>query len=230
MNTHLRAVKMTLKGKNPVSLDQLSIRGNNVRYVILPDSLNLDTLLVDDTPKQKTATVGTCAAAAVVPLPWPRQVAASVDGTVGIVTDGAPVLVAPWRLRVRGRERSNEVRFCFSLHRQTRPPPLHGSRLTRSVSRLTHCLVPQNVVPYVTLSGHGFPGAAGGTCSHFRTCRFPARCVTTLLRAAPLSSCPFSTAAARGGIAARGARGRGARGGSRGAPRGGRGRGMRGGR
>lgn len=53
MNTHLRAVKMTLKGKNPVSLDQLSIRGNNIRYVILPDSLNLDTLLIDDTPKQK---------------------------------------------------------------------------------------------------------------------------------------------------------------------------------
>ena len=28
------------------NLDTLSIRGNNIRYYILPDSLNLDTLLV----------------------------------------------------------------------------------------------------------------------------------------------------------------------------------------
>lgn len=53
MNTHLKSVKLQLKGKNPVSLDHLSIRGNNIRYYILPDSLNLDTLLVDDTPKLK---------------------------------------------------------------------------------------------------------------------------------------------------------------------------------
>jgi hypothetical protein len=53
MNTHMKSVKLTLKGKNPVSLDHLSVRGNNVRYFILPDSLNLDTLLVDDTPKVK---------------------------------------------------------------------------------------------------------------------------------------------------------------------------------
>ena len=53
MNTHLKNVKMTLKGKNPVSMDHLSVRGNNIRYYILPDSLNLDTLLVDDAPKIK---------------------------------------------------------------------------------------------------------------------------------------------------------------------------------
>ena len=53
MNTHLKSVKMTLKGKNPVTLDTLSIRGNNIRYYILPDSLNLDTLLVDTAPKTK---------------------------------------------------------------------------------------------------------------------------------------------------------------------------------
>lgn len=53
MNTHLKSVKLQLKGKNPVSMDHLSIRGNNIRYYILPDSLNLDTLLVDDTPKIK---------------------------------------------------------------------------------------------------------------------------------------------------------------------------------
>ncbi len=55
MNTHLKTVKMTLRGKNPVSLEHMSIRGNNIRYVILPDTLNLDNLLQDTTihPKRK---------------------------------------------------------------------------------------------------------------------------------------------------------------------------------
>ena len=57
MNTYLRNVKATVKGKNPVSQDFLSIRGNNIRYYILPDSLNLDTLLVDDTPKHALSRV-----------------------------------------------------------------------------------------------------------------------------------------------------------------------------
>ncbi len=33
MNTHLKAVKLTVKNKNPIPLEQLSIRGNNIRYV-----------------------------------------------------------------------------------------------------------------------------------------------------------------------------------------------------
>ena len=53
MNTHLKTVKLTLKGKNPVTLDHLSVRGNNIRYYILPDSLNLETLLVEETPRVK---------------------------------------------------------------------------------------------------------------------------------------------------------------------------------
>jgi small nuclear ribonucleoprotein D1 len=53
MNTHLKAVKMTIKNRNPVQLESLSIRGNNIRYFILPDSLPLETLLIDDTPKSK---------------------------------------------------------------------------------------------------------------------------------------------------------------------------------
>ena len=52
MNTHLKTIKLIPKGRSPVSLDQMSVRGNNIRYYILPDSLNLDTLLVDlDQPK-----------------------------------------------------------------------------------------------------------------------------------------------------------------------------------
>ena len=54
MNTHLKTVKMTARNRDPISLDSLSIRGNNIRYFVLPDALPLDTLLVDDAPKPKS--------------------------------------------------------------------------------------------------------------------------------------------------------------------------------
>ena len=54
MNTHLKKVKVIPKGKSPLAVDHMSVRGNNIRYYILPDSLNLDTLLVDlDQPKTR---------------------------------------------------------------------------------------------------------------------------------------------------------------------------------
>ncbi|KAF9885461.1 hypothetical protein FE257_012897 [Aspergillus nanangensis] len=53
MNTALRTVKMTPKGRDPISLDTINVRGSTIRYFILPDSLPLDTLLVDDQPKPK---------------------------------------------------------------------------------------------------------------------------------------------------------------------------------
>ncbi|KAI9835853.1 MAG: mRNA splicing protein smd1 [Sarea resinae] len=53
MNTSLRTVKMTARGRDPVSLDTINIRGSTIRYYILPDSLPLDTLLIDDAPKPK---------------------------------------------------------------------------------------------------------------------------------------------------------------------------------
>ncbi|XP_049883557.1 probable small nuclear ribonucleoprotein Sm D1 [Pectinophora gossypiella] len=51
MNTHLKAVKVTLKNREEMQLETLSIRGNNIRYFLLPDSLPLETLLIDDAPK-----------------------------------------------------------------------------------------------------------------------------------------------------------------------------------
>jgi small nuclear ribonucleoprotein D1 len=48
MNVHLKGVKLTVRGRNPVAMDALSLRGSTVRYIILPDSLALDALLVDD--------------------------------------------------------------------------------------------------------------------------------------------------------------------------------------
>lgn len=58
MNTHLKNVKVLNKSKDAsgpsfILLDHLTVRGNNIRYFILSDSLPLDTLLIDDTPKQK---------------------------------------------------------------------------------------------------------------------------------------------------------------------------------
>ena len=60
MNAHLKNVKVTTRqnsgnksntNNNPLHLDRMSVRGNSIRYVILPDALPLDTLLVDDRPK-----------------------------------------------------------------------------------------------------------------------------------------------------------------------------------
>jgi small nuclear ribonucleoprotein D1 len=54
MNTHLKKVKFaTTAAATPQHLDSLSIRGNNIRFVILPDNLNLEQLLIDDSPKQR---------------------------------------------------------------------------------------------------------------------------------------------------------------------------------
>ncbi|KFH48151.1 Small nuclear ribonucleoprotein Sm D1-like protein [Hapsidospora chrysogenum ATCC 11550] len=53
MNTALRNVKMTPRGQDPLQLDSMNIRGSTIRYFILPDSLPLDTLLIDDAPKPK---------------------------------------------------------------------------------------------------------------------------------------------------------------------------------
>ena len=59
MNTHLKAVKLTVKGRETIALDHITIRGNNIRYFLLPESLQLEALLVDDTPKVKAkSTIG----------------------------------------------------------------------------------------------------------------------------------------------------------------------------
>ena len=51
------------RGKNPVSSATLSVRGSTVRAWILPESLNLDALLVDDTASKKKTAQSTAAAA-----------------------------------------------------------------------------------------------------------------------------------------------------------------------
>lgn len=62
MNTHLKTVRLTMRNRDPVPLDSLSIRGNTIRYYILPDSIPVDTLLIDDAPKAKKKKEGEGAA------------------------------------------------------------------------------------------------------------------------------------------------------------------------
>lgn len=42
MNTHLKGVRLQHPRREPVHLESLSVRGNNIRYFILPDSLLLE--------------------------------------------------------------------------------------------------------------------------------------------------------------------------------------------
>jgi dolichyl-phosphate-mannose--protein O-mannosyl transferase len=59
------------RGKNPVSCATLSVRGSTMRTWILPESLNLDALLVDDTAaakKKKQAAAATANASSSRPM------------------------------------------------------------------------------------------------------------------------------------------------------------------
>lgn len=58
MNTHLKSARMTIKGRMPVVLDTLSIRGSTIRFFILPDTLQVDNFLIDDAPKMKEPKTG----------------------------------------------------------------------------------------------------------------------------------------------------------------------------
>jgi len=50
MNTHLRLVSLKQPGEGEKRLENLTIRGSSIRYVILPDVLHIDSLLLDDRP------------------------------------------------------------------------------------------------------------------------------------------------------------------------------------
>jgi small nuclear ribonucleoprotein D1 len=53
MNTHIRLVHIRRPNHPPERLENMTVRGASIRYVILPEVLNLGTLLEDDSP-QKT--------------------------------------------------------------------------------------------------------------------------------------------------------------------------------
>ncbi|KNH09450.1 hypothetical protein XU18_0135 [Perkinsela sp. CCAP 1560/4] len=53
MNTHLKGVKVTQKDGSSLELEQLTVRGNTIRYYQLPDSINLDAYLKNLTPNHR---------------------------------------------------------------------------------------------------------------------------------------------------------------------------------
>ena len=60
MNVHMRGVKWTERGQDPMHIPgSVTVRGSTIRAVLLPDSLPLDNLLVDDTPKIKKTKTAT---------------------------------------------------------------------------------------------------------------------------------------------------------------------------
>jgi small nuclear ribonucleoprotein D1 len=54
----MKAVKLIVRNKDPLRLDTISLRGNTIRYIILPDTLNLDSLLIEEMPKKVRAKEG----------------------------------------------------------------------------------------------------------------------------------------------------------------------------
>ena len=52
MNTHLKQVKVQQKGKETQQLEHLTIRGANIRYYLLPESLPLETHLSAESSKR----------------------------------------------------------------------------------------------------------------------------------------------------------------------------------
>lgn len=53
MNIYLKQCKVTQKKDPTLSLENYNIRGSMIRYIILPETLPIDTLLVDDNPNKR---------------------------------------------------------------------------------------------------------------------------------------------------------------------------------
>ncbi|KAG5394679.1 hypothetical protein IGI04_024642 [Brassica rapa subsp. trilocularis] len=57
-NETVSIVELKKGGRTLSLLDHLSLRGYNIRYYTLPDSFNLESLLVENTPRGKA--IGRC--------------------------------------------------------------------------------------------------------------------------------------------------------------------------
>ena len=53
MNTHVRNVLITRPSKKETeTLESMTVRGSSIRYIILPQTINLDLLLKEEAPKE----------------------------------------------------------------------------------------------------------------------------------------------------------------------------------
>ena len=53
MNMNLRDAKMTVPYRDTIALEHITLRGNQVRMVLLPDELNLDSVLQETVAKSR---------------------------------------------------------------------------------------------------------------------------------------------------------------------------------
>ncbi|CAD7939479.1 unnamed protein product [Amoebophrya sp. A120] len=53
MNIHMKNVKVTSPGREAAPMEHLTLRGNTIRSVCLPDNLALETLLTEKEPRRK---------------------------------------------------------------------------------------------------------------------------------------------------------------------------------
>ena len=51
MNLHLQTVELSIKDRASVKLENYSIRGNQIRHIVLPQDLPIETLLIEDRTK-----------------------------------------------------------------------------------------------------------------------------------------------------------------------------------
>lgn len=71
MNTHLRAVKLILKGKPAISLDQMSVRGSNIRQVARHSGFNQAGCTLRLTPEHaNSAGTTSCQTASTLTPSW----------------------------------------------------------------------------------------------------------------------------------------------------------------
>ncbi|CAD7958795.1 unnamed protein product [Amoebophrya sp. A25] len=55
MNMHVKNAKVSTPGRETVPMEQITLRGNTIRSVTLPDNLALDTLLTDKEARKRPA-------------------------------------------------------------------------------------------------------------------------------------------------------------------------------
>lgn len=120
MNTHLKKVRLTIRNRDPLRLDSLSIRGDTIRYYILPDSIPLDTLLIDDAskPKKKESERGECGAGDEV-----GGHGGEGEGSSRCVNEGSCSLEKgtcwPWIMQRRTRDRHRGKTCTYSWVEET---------------------------------------------------------------------------------------------------------------
>lgn len=102
MNTTLKDAKMTILNEEPVTLDTVNLRGNTIRYYVLPETIPLDSMITPE--KRKLSSV----------RPPSNPVIARGRGSIRRVTRGRGNFRGATSGRGRGRGYSNTRKAPYS--------------------------------------------------------------------------------------------------------------------